>query len=698
MPFLSWTSGNLPRQHGLDEDCLLGRDPDQCAVAAPEEASVSRRHALVLRNREAWWVRDLDSRNGTTLNGLPLNHPQGNALADGDVLRLGDWEVRYSEGFPGLDPDLFAEHIGDIFSEVRREPAQALKLIRGLELLHRSHEALLQETEAMAMVRSLLDQALHLLGAQRGFVAMVGPDRSPSSVHRVGEVEEAFGLSRSVLDYVLVHRTGVLSNAPLADPRFGGMSLMELRRGPLLCAPLDTGNEILGVLYLDRDPSGRPFSRFDLALFQSFVRQGTVALRHDQLARKALGLAEMEGELARSRAAQHHARTRLEELLLALEFPMKWALRLAQDLPGAEALALELGQALALLESARGGAFTGGPAMDPSGEPLAALHGHLTHRWSLLLQAIGARFHSGHAPEGKVWTARPEALLAVKGLVEPLLIQVTQGQEVQLVWQYAPGIWTARLQFPSQVRGPVADSWTARMLREGGVTWRWQDHLLLVSCHEGALPPEEVEGKPLLGLVACGEDLAGFFEEAAEVQSLTLNPLSPDPPLPPVPAHRLVVIDARDLPDPVETVRSYRRNPAFATCPILVLRVNEDAVPDFLGAGATDWLPTGFRWEALHHRLQVLRSHEELQAKARTSERLDSFRMLAGTLKHEINNPLAVMSMQVELLERKYPEEPKLAKIGEMIERIQGLIQVLQKMREATPEAYADGSKILKLN
>ena len=54
--------------------------------------------------------------------------------------------------------------------------------------------------------------------------------------------------------------------------------------------------------------------------------------------------------------------------------------------------------------------------------------------------------------------------------------------------------------------------------------------------------------------------------------------------------------------------------------------------------------------------------------------------------------------MQVELLERKYPEEPKLAKIGEMVERIRGLVQVLQKMREMPVEGYADGSSILKLS
>jgi nitrogen-specific signal transduction histidine kinase len=70
---------------------------------------------------------------------------------------------------------------------------------------------------------------------------------------------------------------------------------------------------------------------------------------------------------------------------------------------------------------------------------------------------------------------------------------------------------------------------------------------------------------------------------------------------------------------------------------------------------------------------------------------------MAGTLKHEINNPLAVISMQVELLERKYPDEPKLRKIEEMVDRIRDLVQVLQKMREAATVDYADGSSIVQL-
>ena len=128
-----------------------------------------------------------------------------------------------------------------------------------------------------------------------------------------------------------------------------------------------------------------------------------------------------------------------------------------------------------------------------------------------------------------------------------------------------------------------------------------------------------------------------------------------------------------------------------------MVRCTEDETPGLIEAGATDWLAEGFRWEALHHRLQVLRGHTELHQRALAAERLESFRQMAGTLKHEINNPLAIISMQVEMLQRKYPEEVKLGKIGEMVDRIRALVQVLQKMRETPTEDYPDGSSILRL-
>ena len=110
---------------------------------------VSRHHAEVLPTGQGgWWVRDLGSKNGTWLNELPLSGLLGNALEDGDALRLGDLGLQFTLGFPGLDDALFAERVGGLFQEVRPEPAQALVLIQGLDLLHRSTETLLQEGTA----------------------------------------------------------------------------------------------------------------------------------------------------------------------------------------------------------------------------------------------------------------------------------------------------------------------------------------------------------------------------------------------------------------------------------------------------------------------------------------------------------------------------------------------------------------------
>ena len=65
----------------------------------------------------------------------------------------------------------------------------------------------------------------------------------------------------------------------MSDPRFEGTSILALHRGAFLCAPMELDGVVLGMLYLDRADEGRPFTRFDLALFQAFVRQGSLAHR-----------------------------------------------------------------------------------------------------------------------------------------------------------------------------------------------------------------------------------------------------------------------------------------------------------------------------------------------------------------------------------------------------------------------------------
>ena len=60
---------------GQDADVLIG------------DAEISRRHALLWREAGRVWVIDLNSSNGTAVNGLPADAPL--AVEQGDVVTFG---------------------------------------------------------------------------------------------------------------------------------------------------------------------------------------------------------------------------------------------------------------------------------------------------------------------------------------------------------------------------------------------------------------------------------------------------------------------------------------------------------------------------------------------------------------------------------------------------------------------------------
>jgi pSer/pThr/pTyr-binding forkhead associated (FHA) protein len=69
---------------------VIGRDP-QCDVHLDNRA-LSRRHAQIEKRGAAIWVRDLNSQNGTYVNGNRIAEPL--ALNGGDVVEVGRYQVR----------------------------------------------------------------------------------------------------------------------------------------------------------------------------------------------------------------------------------------------------------------------------------------------------------------------------------------------------------------------------------------------------------------------------------------------------------------------------------------------------------------------------------------------------------------------------------------------------------------------------
>ena len=63
----------------------VGRSPSNTIVIPDTYASAQ--HSLLTWREGQWWLEDLDSRNGTLLNGTPIGDPT--VISTGDVIGVG---------------------------------------------------------------------------------------------------------------------------------------------------------------------------------------------------------------------------------------------------------------------------------------------------------------------------------------------------------------------------------------------------------------------------------------------------------------------------------------------------------------------------------------------------------------------------------------------------------------------------------
>jgi pSer/pThr/pTyr-binding forkhead associated (FHA) protein len=81
----------------------IGRNPRNTIVL--DNSYVSGEHALLIWRDSNWWLEDLDSRNGTLLNDLPVGEPT--VISTGDIVAIGNIQLKLE-----LQPDQGGEKSG----------------------------------------------------------------------------------------------------------------------------------------------------------------------------------------------------------------------------------------------------------------------------------------------------------------------------------------------------------------------------------------------------------------------------------------------------------------------------------------------------------------------------------------------------------------------------------------------------------
>ncbi len=264
--------------HGPNQGTRYSVEPDDRATTVGrsvgcdirlDDSEVSRRHVRIRFADNQFSVQDLNSANGTRLNGRfietsPLNH--------GDKLRIGTTLLTFqltdvsTASTPSASQvlmidDTAAQEQSAIVKSIAVPPASAMTVhhadVQDARLLYRVAEELVRPTHTQ---QSLLNEILHLVlsavGADRGcfLLKLPGNELVPSAFRRrldEGDESAPEHVSRSITNHVFEQGQAIRTSDALKDTRFGGPSIATSGVREVICVPMRGHEELLGVLYID---------------------------------------------------------------------------------------------------------------------------------------------------------------------------------------------------------------------------------------------------------------------------------------------------------------------------------------------------------------------------------------------------------------------------------------------------------------
>jgi serine phosphatase RsbU (regulator of sigma subunit) len=297
--FTVYQPGLAPQQLTLPaENITLGRASD-CTIPI-KDRFLSRRHAEILIERGAWYVRDCGSVNGTTLNGVKLIETA--LLNPGDRIGLGDSEVVFhsdetTSQFIAIDTDSHATNLAisvdDDEKERSNEKTQILSTL-ALEFL--------ADRPMAELFDFILDRVVFLLRPTRAAIALLGDDRvsfANVKLRRLDATESNdLAISRTLLRDVVEGRKVVSYFDTEQNDKFArAQSIIAQRIRSAVCAPLLVADAVLGVLYIDYTSARGVVSEDDVRLLAQISRFAAVTLERTRLREEAFAKAKIDEEL-----------------------------------------------------------------------------------------------------------------------------------------------------------------------------------------------------------------------------------------------------------------------------------------------------------------------------------------------------------------------------------------------------------------
>jgi transcriptional regulator with GAF, ATPase, and Fis domain len=277
-------------------EVTIGREASNgIAVVDP---SVSRKHCLLSGQDGRFLVRDLDSRNGTLVNGTAVEEQglqHGDEIAAGDssfLFLLEDEDVTAAASRVEFeDAQATAEttiiHPRDV---VYLQPDRLLRELPATSRVARNLNALLKISRIVHAIRDLndlqgqlLDLIFEVAPAGRGAILLADREghefNSMFARMRQAGQSQLVKVSRTVARQVLEQGIAMLgSDVPSSNELREVESLAASQVRSLLCVPLTVFQRVIGCIYLDSDSLSNRLNEEHLQLVTAIAGISAVAL------------------------------------------------------------------------------------------------------------------------------------------------------------------------------------------------------------------------------------------------------------------------------------------------------------------------------------------------------------------------------------------------------------------------------------
>ncbi len=317
----------------VEDDMTVGRAQGKThktgAQIYIDDENISRHHFCISVNEKGHDIEDLGSTNGTCLGNTPLVPGQRYPLHDGDVIRLGETQLLFTDfeadnllnrrrqsaasadmPFEFNDDASTIEVIPDIqlqqevslivdasqlMQDLKKQTPSDFpkneKPVKRMQAMVQVSMALGATTNLEDLMAAITEQIFEMFSdAERAFVMLYEKTKTrlvPLSVRyrdKPGKVNEKIAISRSIVRKVLENKQAILIDDAQGDQQYGQQeSVMNLAICSVMCAPILYQNQVLGLVQVDNRDGNKAFCAEDLQILIAVCSQLAISLINSQL-------------------------------------------------------------------------------------------------------------------------------------------------------------------------------------------------------------------------------------------------------------------------------------------------------------------------------------------------------------------------------------------------------------------------------